>query len=110
MEPGKDHLQEFIRLFNEQAFFEAHEVLEELWRIEKGRDKDFYHGLIQIAAALLHVQRGNIYGARTLLARAAAYLSPYGAYHAISISTLLKDAEACLSQTEKNFPLIKKSY
>jgi len=52
-----------VRLFNHGNFFEAHDVWEQVWKNVEGEDKTFYQGLIQAAAALLHVQRGNSVGA-----------------------------------------------
>ena len=62
----------FIGCWNEGRFFEAHEVLEGLWM--RTRD-EFQRGLIQLAAALYHIQRGNIKGARTMFDRALPRLS-----------------------------------
>ena len=48
----------FFDCFNRQLFFEAHEVLEELWLAERGKSKGlFYKGLIQLAGAFVHVQK-----------------------------------------------------
>ncbi len=81
---------QFIRLFNAQKFFEAHEVLELLWREEKGPDRDFYQGLIQIAAVFVHLQKNNLPGAQRLLETAAAYLKPYAPFcHGVLIEELL---------------------
>ena len=57
----------FARYWNEERFFEAHETLEPRWMRE--RDPGL-QGLIQLAAALHHLQRGNLRGARTMLGRA----------------------------------------
>ena len=46
-----DKYLEGIRLFNEQEFFECHEVLEELWSETLGEEKKFYQGLIQAAVS-----------------------------------------------------------
>jgi uncharacterized protein len=51
-----------IRLFNQGRFFEAHEVWEELWKTAEGDKRIFYQGIIQAAAALVHMQRGNYKG------------------------------------------------
>ena len=51
---------EGIRLFNEEEFFECHEVLEELWQETLGREKKFYQGLIQAAVALFHFGNENL--------------------------------------------------
>jgi len=48
-----------IELFNRARFFEAHEVWEDAWRPARGAKKLFYQGLIQVAVALTHFQRGR---------------------------------------------------
>lgn len=52
---------EGVRLFNAGLFYEAHEVLEEVWRERpKGSpERIFYQALIQIAAAYLHREKGR---------------------------------------------------
>jgi len=44
-------------LFNEQRFWEVHEVLEGLWKELKGSEKELVQGLIIAAAAWVHVQK-----------------------------------------------------
>src|SRR5437870_8266109 len=75
--PGLDPIQEGIRLFNEAYFFEAHEVLEEVWRQEHGEPRLFLQGLIQVCAAYHHFQNGNLVGAITLLQRGADKMRRY---------------------------------
>lgn len=72
----KEYL-EFVRLFNERDYFEAHEALEDLWVVEVAPLRDYYKGLIQAAVALCHWERGNLSGARKLWVSARRYLSPY---------------------------------
>ncbi len=74
---GLDPVQEGIRLFNEEYFFEAHEVLEDLWKREHGKSKLFLQGLIQLCAAYHHFQNGNLVGAETLLERGAQKMRSY---------------------------------
>ena len=74
---GLDPVQEGIRLFNEEYFFEAHEVLEDLWKRERGKSKLFLQGLIQLCAAYHHFQNGNLIGAETLLDRGAQKMRSY---------------------------------
>jgi len=66
-----------IALFNRGEFFEAHEVLEDVWRAAPAAERKFLQGLIQIAVALHHHSRGNSVGARSLLARAVGNLNCY---------------------------------
>jgi predicted metal-dependent hydrolase len=68
---------EGIRLFNAQKFFEAHEALEAVWLTEQGDEKLFLHGLIQVAAAFHHYQRGNWQGFGRVLARGARKLAKF---------------------------------
>ena len=68
---------EGIKLFNRANFFEAHEVLEDVWRGARNPERKFLQSLIQIAVALHHHSRGNLVGARSLLARATRNLEPY---------------------------------
>ncbi|HEY9838869.1 MAG TPA: DUF309 domain-containing protein, partial [Candidatus Obscuribacterales bacterium] len=64
---------EFVRgieQFNAGACFEAHETLEALWMLASGSEKCLLQGLIQLAVACHHWQRGNFKGAASLLAKA----------------------------------------
>jgi len=56
-------LAEGIALFNRGEWFACHEALEELWLASHGTEKQCLHGLILAAAALLHLERGNLKGA-----------------------------------------------
>jgi len=52
-----------VELFNEGAFWEAHEALETIWRsVPDEGEALVIQGLIQAAAALWHRQRGNPHG------------------------------------------------
>ena len=70
-----------IELFNRGEFFDAHEVLEDVWRAAPAPEKKFLQGLIQVAVALHHYSRGNLVGARSLLKRAHRNLSSYPGQH-----------------------------
>jgi uncharacterized protein len=74
LRPDLDH---GIRLFNDAAFFDAHEALEDVWRAAPVAEKKFFQGLIQIAVALHHHGNGNVVGARSVLRRAFRNLSLY---------------------------------
>ncbi len=92
----KRYLQ-FFSLFRQEKFFEAHEVLESLWRERQGEEREFYHGLIQLAAALVHYQKGNLKGAKELYRTASGYLERYRpVYQGVSVARVLKDFERFL--------------
>ena len=81
-----------IALFNDAHFYDAHEVLEDVWRPARGRRRRFLQALIQVAVGLHHHSRGNLPGARSLLARGGNTLARYPAVYAG-----LKMAELCAS-------------
>lgn len=47
----------FFRCWNEQRYYEAHDVLEQLWLNTESSDSDFFKGLIQAAGAFVHLQK-----------------------------------------------------
>jgi hypothetical protein len=47
----------FFRCWNEQRYYEAHDVLEQLWLKTKSTDADYFKGLIQAAGAFVHLQK-----------------------------------------------------
>lgn len=63
--------------FNSERFYECHETLEEIWQEEQGEVRDLYKGLIQVAAAFVHISRGGFKGANRLLQTSVGYLAPY---------------------------------
>jgi len=62
-------LQKAVSDFNETAFFECHEVLEELWRPMSPEQplRTFMQGWIQVAVGFHHWQQNNAVGACNLL-------------------------------------------
>ena len=76
-----DFYEHGIELFNQGRFFECHEAWEEIWKRSDGEVKLFYQGLIQAAVAILHAQRGNLEGARSLYEKASAKLDPIPPEH-----------------------------
>jgi hypothetical protein len=47
----------FFLCWNEQHYYEAHDVLEQLWLKTDSGDADFFKGLIQAAGAFVHLQK-----------------------------------------------------
>ena len=54
-----DILSEGLSLFNEERFWESHEILEQLWRTSEDPERGALQGLILTAAAFVHHQRGE---------------------------------------------------
>lgn len=90
---------EGLRLFNEEEFFECHDVLEELWADEASERKRFYQGLIQAAIALFHFGNENLGGARKLYVTSCEYLADYGpAYMGIDLARFRTDMKSCFQE------------
>ena len=70
-------LFEGLRCFHSGAFFEAHEHWESVWLAAQEPEKTFLQGLIQVAAAIHHFQRGNCAGTISLLRSALRRLDRY---------------------------------
>jgi predicted metal-dependent hydrolase len=47
----------FFRCWNAQRYYEAHDVLEQLWLNSDTDDGNFFKGLIQAAGAFVHLQK-----------------------------------------------------
>jgi predicted metal-dependent hydrolase len=68
----------FFELFNKGEYFEAHEVLEEVWLPLRGSPgADFFKGLIQLAGAFVHERKQRVQPAIALLNLAEKNLSRY---------------------------------
>ena len=83
-EPGCDpHYAGFFECFNRQWFFEAHDVLEELWLAggKSGPNYAFHKGLIQLAGAFVHLQKDRLRPAVALFNLAESNLRNYPSLH-----------------------------
>ena len=76
------HYTGYFDCFNRQLFYEAHEVLEQLWLQDKdGPNGAFYKGLIQLAGAFVHLQKNRPPPAAALFKLALANLEKYPNKH-----------------------------
>lgn len=90
-----------VALFNGVRYWHAHEAWEELWRAAPDQERDFYQGLIQVAAGLLHLQRRNMRGARNKLSEGLARLRRYQPTHqGIFVNELVGKSERILEDLE----------
>jgi predicted metal-dependent hydrolase len=76
------HYLGYFDCFNHQLFYEAHDVLEELWLPDRrGSNGDFFKGLIQLAGAFVHLQKERLRPSAALFKLAQANLQKYPARH-----------------------------
>jgi predicted metal-dependent hydrolase len=98
--------QHGLSLFNSGRFYDAHEVLEDVWRATAGPEKLFLQGLVQAADGLHHHSTGNLEGARSLLARAYRNLSPYpDSFGGIDLAALRQSLATWRLALERGAPL-----
>src|SRR5882672_7801103 len=76
------HYLGYFECFNRGLFYEAHDVLEELWLADRhGSNGAFYKGLIQVAGAFVHLQKDRLRPAAALFKLARANFERYPPVH-----------------------------
>jgi hypothetical protein len=76
-DPPDEALRHAQALLDAGRAFEAHEVLEAVWKSTQGPQRELWRGLAQLAVGITHALRGNDAGAASLLQRAAATMTPF---------------------------------
>lgn len=107
---GRDlpaHYLGYFECFNQQMFYEAHDVLEELWLAEgrDGANYGFYKGLIQFAGAFVHLQKNRLNPAAALFRLSQTYLRQFPSEHLrLDVANLLACADGWIAELEnRNF-------
>lgn len=77
--------------FNDRYYFESHETLEDLWMVTPWPDRQFFQGIIQLAAAFVHFVRGEYPGIIKLLDGATEKLAEFAPDHfGVDVTALLQ--------------------
>lgn len=105
----------YFTCFNRGEYYEAHDVLEQLWLATKGADWSYYKGLIQLAGAFVHLRHQHrhpthrVHGRRLppaarLFDLAAKNLRPFAPrHHGFEVDTALRlchDREATIRHSD----------
>lgn len=99
----EESIRQGIGLFNEERFWESHEILEQAWKQSQGPEKDNIQGFILTAAAFVHQQKGEDDICLSILARARSKLSPMDPAPTVDIVSLQKNIEKIL-ETKQVLP------
>lgn len=67
-----------VELFNQGQWYPCHDGFEELWHETQGASRKALQGILQIAVAHIHLERGNRRGATVLLGEGLGRLRAYG--------------------------------
>ncbi len=86
------HYLAFFECFNQGAFYESHDVLEELWLGVRAEPKGlFYKALIQLAGAFVHLQKNRLQPAASLLKLSRSNLEKYSAvYERLDVARVIR--------------------
>jgi uncharacterized protein len=101
-EPPPPLLLEGIAQFNRGEFFEQHETLERLWRVETRNIRYLYQGILQIGVAFHHLRKQNHHGTVYMLTRGQNYLAPFAPRcQRVDVQALLDAAAAALREVNR---------
>ncbi len=86
------HYLGYFACFNDGLYYEAHDVLEEMWLPSRGQPADhFYKGLIQLAGAFVHLQKNRLGPSNALFDLARKNLEKFPAeYESLSVAGALR--------------------
>jgi len=91
-------LREGVNLFNEERYWESHELLEQAWQPARGVERDTVHGMILVAAALVHHQKDRDKVSLGMLERGLAKLDNQEVYEGIDIGSFRADVRSLLEK------------
>jgi uncharacterized protein len=89
-------LKEGVELFNEERFWESHEVLEQIWRESKGIERDAVQSLILTAAAFVHYQKNEPDICLSVLKRALSKANDGAGAELINLDELKEKLDAII--------------
>ena len=92
----EEALEEGVQLFNEERFWECHEILEQAWHVSKGLERDAIQSIILTAAAFVHHQKGEEEICLSILKRARAKMASVKTYETIDFEGLEKNIDGIL--------------
>ena len=91
-----------LDLIRKGEYFEAHESLEDAWRMADPAEKDFFQGLVHVAVAWHHAGRGNRPGCERQLAKAARRLGPFAPKHrGVDVFRVLQSVDEAARTVER---------
>ena len=93
-----------LDLFNEERYWESHEILEEIWRPVMGVEKEILHALILLAASLVHLQKDETSVSLSIMKRAHTILSGMHAdYSGIELDELKVTLNQMVTENKPKF-------
>lgn len=88
------------QLFNNEKYWKTHEVLEGVWKHTKGYERSLLNGIILVAAALVHYQKGEHTICISIMKRALDKLhGASGLYYDIDVDMLKNQLKSIVNST-----------
>jgi predicted metal-dependent hydrolase len=101
----QDEVARGIQLFNAGEFFVCHEVLEDIWREERGIRRFFLQSIIHLAVGFYHSGRGNRRGAERQLTKGLKKLAGYlPECEGLDTGLLYRESIECLERIRRGEP------
>ena len=103
----EDAISEGISYFNNERFWECHEILEGVWKKCIGDEKFLVQGLILVAAGLVHYQKDEDFICISIFNRALVKLeNSNGNYYNIDIDKIKKTVKEMITSQDVSSFLI----
>jgi len=94
--------REAVALFNQGQWYPCHDGFEELWHETQGFSRKALQGILQIAVAHIHLERGNRRGATVLLGEGLGRLRGFDRCHfGLDLELLRQSASARLHALQR---------
>lgn len=94
-----------MALFNQKAFWKAHEALEEAWKLEPGPVRHLYRGILQVGVTYFHLERGNYAGGMKMYVRSQRWLAPFpDICRGIDVARLRADLQRVVAEAKRLGP------
>lgn len=89
-------------MFNAGHYFEAHEALEDAWNAERGKVRELYRGILQIAVVYLHITRRNYSGALKVYGRSQRWMKDWpNVCRGIQVQELRRNAANVMAEIQR---------
>ena len=113
----QDSFNYALNLFNDQKWYEAHDVFEEIWNNLDGDERQIIQGILQVSVSQFHLSKGNLNGATILLGEGLGRIKNRTNIDlgidlqsfSISLDSLLKKLQSNETLKENDKPFLKRN-
>ena len=111
-----DSMNHALSLFNQEKWYEAHDVFEDIWNTVDGDRRQVIQGILQVSVSQFHLSKGNLNGATILLGEGLGRIKTRTNIDigidlksfCICLETLLQKLQSKIELGENEKPFIKR--